>query len=114
MVDRSLPCGLGWGSLPDRCRFSDLCFFFELCPNLKKLVLNLPELQQTLTNEIEEKVLRLKASAPKNVTVEFCGATPKIAEELTAAWSKYVPDWEDQYQRCVCQTLAALIYAPIY
>ncbi|KAL5351002.1 hypothetical protein ACLOAV_004576 [Pseudogymnoascus australis] len=61
-------------------------------PNLRKLLLNLPPWLQTLTTKNKEKLLRLKADVAKHAAIEFCGATPGIAEELTAAWSQYTPE----------------------
>lgn len=71
-------------------------------PNLKKLLLKLPEGLRTLTIESKKRLLLLKADAPKHAAVEFCGATPDIVAEVTDAWYNYIPEDEEE-DECVFQ-----------
>lgn len=60
--------------------------------NIKKLYLNLPQCLEVLTDNNKKKILDMKRNAPKDITVEFCGATPDIVSELTAAWPLHIPE----------------------
>jgi hypothetical protein len=100
MVDTFLPYGHVSGGLYECSVYS---------PNLKKLLLKLPEELRTLTIENKKRLLHLKADAPKNAAVEFCGATPDIVAEVTDAWSNYIPEDEEE-DECVYQTPIDLPY----
>jgi hypothetical protein len=60
--------------------------------NINKLYLNLPQCLEVLTDNNKKKILDMKRNAPKDITVEFCGATPDIVSELTAAWPLHIPE----------------------
>jgi len=60
--------------------------------NIKKLYLNLPQYLEVLTDNNKKTILDIKRTAPKDITVEFCGATPDIVSELMAAWPLHIPE----------------------
>ncbi|KFX91860.1 hypothetical protein O988_07551 [Pseudogymnoascus sp. VKM F-3808] len=71
------------------------CKSLTFSPNLRKLLLNLPQWLTTLTTTNKENLLCLKADVPKHVAIEFCGATPDIVQELKAAWLELPEPSED-------------------
>ncbi|KFY91331.1 hypothetical protein V500_04717 [Pseudogymnoascus sp. VKM F-4518 (FW-2643)] len=59
--------------------------------NVKTLCLNLPQSLEILTDDNKKAILDIKRNTPKDITVEFSGATPDIVSELSGAWPLHIP-----------------------
>lgn len=73
--------------------------------NLKELSLNLPQGVDVIEEREVGAVLSYKQAVPEHVAVKFCGATPRIILQLTAAWRNFE---ETLLMRCERRTPIAI------